>query len=186
MQYLITPLLEVLNPTNTVSRNRLLSFAIGNAEAEIYNCLIAKHVYYNNLGKLTEGGWFYSTVKDLHLSSGYAEDAQKTAVRHLIKHGLIESELKGLPVKRYFSMADDFKFNGKCVAYTEVIDEVNAIVREYGGLYEFIVDFYYEWGRILREEGSSIRNKAAYMKVRIWDWMKRWQIEKESIMAELE
>ena len=39
MQYLITPLLEVLNPTNTVSRNRLLSFAIGNMEAEIYNCL---------------------------------------------------------------------------------------------------------------------------------------------------
>jgi len=102
MQYLITPLLEVLNPTNTVSRNRLLSFAIGNSEAEIYNCLIAKHVYYNNLGKLTEGGWFYSTVKDLHLSSGYAEDAQKTAIRHLIKHGLIESELKGLPAKRYF------------------------------------------------------------------------------------
>lgn len=107
MQYLITPLLEVLNPTNTVSRNRLLSFAIGNAEAEIYNCLIAKHVYYNNLGKLTEGGWFYSTVKDLHLSSGYAENAQKTAIRHLIKHGLIESELKGLPAKRYFRIIPD-------------------------------------------------------------------------------
>lgn len=107
MQYLITPLLEVLNPTNTVSRNRLLSFAIGNAEAEIYNCLIAKHVYYNNLGKLTEGGWFYSTVKDLHLSSGYAENAQKTAIRHLIKHGLIESELKGLPAKRYFKIIPD-------------------------------------------------------------------------------
>ncbi len=107
MQYLITPLLEVLNPTNTVSRNRLLSFAIGNAEAEIYNCLIAKHVYYNNQGKLTEGGWFYSTVKDLHLSSGYAEDAQKSAIRHLIKHGLIESELKGLPAKRYFRIIPD-------------------------------------------------------------------------------
>ena len=107
MQYLITPLLEVLNPTNTVSRNRLLSFAIGNAEAEIYNCLIAKHVYYNNQGKLHEGGWFYSTVKDLHLSSGYAEDAQKTAIRHLIKHGLIESELKGLPAKRYFRIIPD-------------------------------------------------------------------------------
>ena len=97
----------MLNPTNTVSRNRLLSFAIGNAEAEIYNCLIAKHVYYNNLGKLTEGGWFYSTVKDLHLSSGYAEDAQKTAIRHLTKHGLIESELKGLPAKRYFRIIPD-------------------------------------------------------------------------------
>ena len=107
MQNLITSLLEVLNPTNTVSRNRLLSFAIGNAEAEIYNCLIAKHVYYNNLGKLTEGGWFYSTVKDLHLSSGYAENAQKTAIHHLIKHGLIESELKGLPAKRYFRIIPD-------------------------------------------------------------------------------
>lgn len=83
-------------------------------------------------------------------------------------------------------MANDFKFNGKSISYTEVIDEVNAIVREYGGLYEFIVDFYYEWGRILREERNSIRNKAAYMKVRMWDWMKRWQIEKESIIAELE
>lgn len=107
MQYLITSLLEVLNPTNTVSRNRLLSFAIGNSEAEIYNCLIAKHVYYNNQGNLHEGGWFYSTVKDLHLSSGYAEDAQKTAIRHLIKHGLIESELKGLPAKRYFRIIPD-------------------------------------------------------------------------------
>ena len=121
MQYLITPLLEVLNPTNTVSRNRLLSFAIGNAEAEIYNCLIAKHVYYNNLGKLTEGGWFYSTVKDLHLSSGYAENAQKTAIRHLIKHGLIESELKGLPAKRYFRIIPDVD---KLTSLMEVQDAI--------------------------------------------------------------
>lgn len=107
MQYIIAPLLEILNPTNTVSRNRLLSFAIGNAEAKIYNCLIAKHVYYNNLGKLFEGGWFYSTVMDLHLSSGYAEDAQRNAIRHLIKHGLIESELKGIPAKRFFRIIPD-------------------------------------------------------------------------------
>lgn len=107
MQYIIAPLLEILNPTNTVSRNKLLSFAIGNAEAEIYNCLIAKHVYYNNLGKLFEGGWFYSTVMDLHLSSGYAEDAQRNAIRHLIKHGLIESELKGIPAKRFFRIIPD-------------------------------------------------------------------------------
>lgn len=129
MQYLITPLLEVLNPTNTVSRNRLLSFAIGNIEAEIYNCLIAKHVYYNNQGKLHEGGWFYSTVMDLHLSSGYAEDAQKTAIRHLIKHGLIESELKGLPAKRYFRIIPDAE---KLTSLIESGQEVqNAIAQRY-------------------------------------------------------
>ena len=129
MQYLITPLLEVLNPTNTVSRNRLLSFAIGNVEAEIYNCLIAKHVYYNNQGKLHEGGWFYSTVKDLHLSSGYAEDAQKTAIRHLIKHGLIESELKGLPAKRYFKIIPDVE---KLTSLIESGQEVqDAIAQRY-------------------------------------------------------
>lgn len=129
MQYLITPLLEVLNPTNTASRNRLLSFAIGNIEAEIYNCLIAKHVYYNNQGKLHEGGWFYSTVMDLHLSSGYAEDAQKTAIRHLIKHGLIESELKGLPAKRYFRIIPDAE---KLTLLIESGQEVqNAIAQRY-------------------------------------------------------
>lgn len=129
MQYLITPLLEVLNPTNTISRNRLLSFAIGNIEAEIYNCLIAKHVYYNNQGKLHEGGWFYSTVMDLHLSSGYAEDAQKTAIRHLIKHGLIESELKGLPAKRYFRIIPDAE---KLTLLIESGQEVqNAIAQRY-------------------------------------------------------
>lgn len=129
MQYLITPLLEVLNPTNTVSRNRLLSFAIGNVEAEIYNCLIAKHVYYNNQGKLHEGGWFYSTVMDLHLSSGYAEDAQKTAIRHLIKHGLIESELKGLPAKRYFRIIPD---TDKLSSLIESGQEVqNSIAQRY-------------------------------------------------------
>ena len=129
MQYLITPLLEVLNPTNTVSRNRLLSFAIGNVEAEIYNCLIAKHVYYNNQGKLHEGGWFYSTVMDLHLSSGYAEDAQKTAIRHLIKHGLIESELKGLPAKRYFRIIPD---TDRLTSLIESGQEVqNAIAQRY-------------------------------------------------------
>lgn len=129
MQYLITPLLEVLNPTNTVSRNRLLSFAIGNIEAEIYNCLIAKHVYYNNQGKLHEGGWFYSTVMDLHLSSGYAEDAQKTAIRNLIKHGLIESELKGLPAKRYFRIIPDAE---KLTSLIESGQEVqNAIAQRY-------------------------------------------------------
>lgn len=129
MQYLITPLLEVLNPTNTVSRNRLLSFAIGNMEAEIYNCLIAKHVYYNNQGKLHEGGWFYSTVMDLHLSSGYAEDAQKTAIRHLIKHGLIESELKGLPAKRYFRIIPDVE---KLTSLIESGQEVqDAIAQRY-------------------------------------------------------
>ena len=129
MQYLITPLLEVLNPANTVSRNRLLSFAIGNVEAEIYNCLIAKHVYYNNQGKLHEGGWFYSTVMDLHLSSGYAEDAQKTAIRHLIKHGLIESELKGLPAKRYFRIIPD---TDKLTSLIESGQEVqNSIAQRY-------------------------------------------------------
>ena len=426
MQYLITSLLEVLNPTNTVSRNRLLSFAIGNAEAEIYNCLIAKHVYYNNLGKLTEGGWFYSTVKDLHLSSGYAEDAQKTAIRHLIKHGLIESELKGLPAKRYFRiipdadklasllrsgeeaqeaialkydeelekrkkrrynrkhrlvevtafdsvqsvpddekskavtnldsvsgvddtdsarfignsgdisaenacsadywgtrsseargktkdnknqsncfsnlsfsphacdekflndgmkaesklsfleilsamgldiddwhyiytrdptsemdliyvdeeerrtktlhipeslrsdrgyvltalqylsaysnyafdddmkpmsnknfiditlkmltefiMADSLRFNGQIIGYKEVLDTLNSLIRE-NSLYDFILSFQYEWGRILREDGGRIRSRTAYMKGCLWDWLKRWKIEEYNLLASLD
>lgn len=106
MEQIISPLIEVLNHGNTVSRNRLLSFAIGNAEAEIYNCLVSKHIYYDSNGKLLDG-WFYSTVMDLHLSSGYGEDAQRSAVRHLISQGLIECELKGIPARRYFRIIPD-------------------------------------------------------------------------------
>lgn len=296
MQYLITPLLEVLNPTNTVSRNRLLSFAIGNAEAEIYNCLIAKHVYYNNLGKLTEGGWFYSTVKDLHLSSGYAENACSadyggtrsgeargktkdnknqsncfsyhsfspyacnekilndgmktksklsfleilsamgldlddwhyiytrdptserdlvfvdeeesmtktlhipesfrsdssyvlTALQYLSAYSnyAFDDDMKPMPNKNFiditlkmlteFIMADSFRFNGQIIGYKKVLDTLNSLIRE-NSLYDFILSFQYEWEKILREKTeSSIRNKAAYMKVCLWDWLKRWKIE---------
>lgn len=65
----------------------------------------------------------------MHLSSGYAEDAQKTAIRHLIKHGLIESELKGLPAKRYFKIIHDVE---KLTSLIESGQEVqDAIAQRY-------------------------------------------------------
>ena len=76
-----------------------------------------------------------------------------------------------------FIMADSFRFNGQIVRYTEVLDTLNGLIRE-NSLYDFILSFQYEWEKILREKTeSSIRNKAAYMKVCLWDWLKRWKIE---------
>ena len=76
-----------------------------------------------------------------------------------------------------FIMADSFRFNGQIVRYTEVLDTLNSLIRE-NSLYDFILSFQYEWEKILREKTeSSIRNKAAYMKVCLWDWLKRWKIE---------
>ena len=60
----IENILAVLNPNNTMSINRPLAHAIGMSEAVVYAALIAKYSYYEQTGKLTDDGWFFSTVTD--------------------------------------------------------------------------------------------------------------------------
>ena len=76
-----------------------------------------------------------------------------------------------------YSIPEMLKFNGQIIGYKKVLDTLNSLIRE-NSLYDFILSFQYEWEKILREKTeSSIRNKAAYMKVCLWDWLKRWKIE---------
>ena len=103
----LSAIIELLNPDNTISAHRMLAHAIGMTETVIYSALISKQTYYSRNGMLYEGGWFYSTVCDLQESTTFGAKAQKTAVRHLIEHGMIECEYKGLPAKRYFRIIND-------------------------------------------------------------------------------
>ena len=64
---------QMLNPSNTLTVNRLLAHAIGLSEAVIYAALISKCSYYERNGMLDDGGWFYSTVPDLEASTALSE-----------------------------------------------------------------------------------------------------------------
>ena len=103
----IENILAVLNPNNTMSINRPLAHAIGMSEAVVYAALIAKYSYYEQTGKLTDDGWFFSTVTDLQESTTFGVKAQKSAIRNLTDRGLIKCEIRGMPAKRYFKICDD-------------------------------------------------------------------------------
>ena len=107
MSYHLDSILQLLNPDNTMSANRLLAHAIGLCETIIYSALISKYTYYINKGMIDEGGWFFSTVDDLQESTTYGEKPQRTAIKHLIENNLIECKVKGIPAKRYFRISDN-------------------------------------------------------------------------------
>ena len=73
---------QLLNPSNTLTVNRLLAHALGTNEAIIYACLISKFYYYSERDMLNDG-WFYSTAPDLQESSTLTERQQKKAVSFL-------------------------------------------------------------------------------------------------------
>lgn len=130
-------------------------------------------------------------TKALHIPESLRSDSSYvlTALQYLSAYSnyAFDDDTKPMPNKNFIDitlkmlteliMADSFRFNGQIIGYKEVLDTLNSLIRE-NSLYDFILSFQYEWEKILREKTeSSIRNKAAYMKVCLWDWLKRWKIE---------
>jgi len=130
-------------------------------------------------------------TKTLHIPESFRSDSSYvlTALQYLSAYSnyAFDDDMKPMPNKNFiditlkmlteFIMADSLRFNGQIIGYKEVLDTLNGLIRE-NSLYDFILSFQYEWKKILREKTeSSIRNKAAYMKVCLWDWLKRWIIE---------
>ena len=75
---------QMLNPSNTLTVNRLLAHAIGLSEAVVYAALISKCSYYERNGMLDDSGWFYSTVPDLEASTALSEYQQKRCIKNLV------------------------------------------------------------------------------------------------------
>ena len=107
---------QMLNPSNTLTVNRLLAHAIGLSEAVIYAALISKCSYYERNGMLDDGGWFYSTVPDLEASTALSEYQQKRCIKNLVESGLIESKNRGLPAKRCFRIIENIELISKLIS----------------------------------------------------------------------
>lgn len=123
VKYLLTDIIAVLNPDNTISAHRMLAHAIGVTEASVYSSLISKQTYYAKNGMLFEGGWFYSTVLDLQESTTLGAKAQRTAIARLVSYGLIECTRKGMPAVRFFRIIDNVENLNALIAKGEKIAE---------------------------------------------------------------
>ncbi len=106
---MIDSILQLINPENTITANRALAHAIGMTETIIYSALLSKYTYYDSRDMLTDGKWFYCTMVDLQESTTYSWKIQKKAIDNLVKKGLLEIRLSGVPARRYFAIKDDIE-----------------------------------------------------------------------------
>lgn len=116
---------ELLNHDNTISVNRRLAHALGLSEAVIYAALLAKHAWYEQHGKLSDG-WFYSTVDDMEESTSLTKCQQSRCVKRLVSAGLIRCAAKGLPARRFFYIVDDPQLLEGIIGACEPSPEENA------------------------------------------------------------
>lgn len=116
---------ELLNHDNTISVNRRLAHALGLSEAVIYAALLAKHAWYEQHGKLSDG-WFYSTVDDMEESTSLTKCQQSRCVKRLVSAGLIRCAAKGLPARRFFYIVDDPQLLEGIIGVCEPSPEENA------------------------------------------------------------
>ena len=116
---------ELLNHDNTISVNRRLAHALGLSEAVIYAALLAKHAWYEQHGKLSDG-WFYSTVDDMEESTSLTKCQQSRCVKRLVSAGLIRCAAKGLPARRFFCIVDDPQLLEGIIGVCEPSPEENA------------------------------------------------------------
>lgn len=104
---IINPVFELLRSDGSITINKALCFAVGINETIIYSELLSRFNYFKNENKLTEDGYFYNTVDDLCLGTGLGEKAQRNAINNLVKLGLIETALKGVPARRHFKINEN-------------------------------------------------------------------------------
>ena len=97
---------NVLNPTNTLSVNRLLAHKLGLNAAVVYAALVAKQAYYEARDMLDKDGYFYSTEDDLKESTSLSRAQQDRVIDILLEAGLIEFRVSGMPAKRCFRVVD--------------------------------------------------------------------------------
>ena len=119
----LNEIFKLVNPANTIGANRFIAHAVGASEAMIYSALLAKSAYYEEHGMISDG-WFFSTVADLEESTTFSEKQQRRAINNLIKSGLIHSERRGMPAKRFF------KINGDLDNLREIILRGEKIIAE--------------------------------------------------------
>ena len=98
---------NILNPTNTLSVNRLLAHKLGLNAAVVYAALVAKQAYYEARDMLDKDGYFYSTEDDLEESTSLSRAQQDRVIDILLDAGLIEKDTRGMPAKRCFRVIDD-------------------------------------------------------------------------------
>lgn len=106
----MTSLLSLLNSSNYRTYSLVLAKKLKSVLAAIYlGELIQRYEFHQeNKDLITlrnqEGKWFYFTESKCEERTGLTHDNQETAIKTLVKFGLIKKMVAGLPSKRHFQL----------------------------------------------------------------------------------
>ena len=96
--------------------------------SEVYS----EYTYWKEQNSLQKGGWFFSTVENMHNNTGLSKHQQRVACNELEEYGIIKVKYHGMPKKRYFKfdttilnrLYSEFELNSNQHKETEYIDDI--------------------------------------------------------------
>lgn len=103
-------IIQCLTVGNYIMVNKTLIKQIGLVEAVILGELCGEYEHWRKEDKL-EDNMFYSTIENIEENTGLSEYKQRNAIKNLEKLGIIESEIKGVPAKKYFRINENQLLN---------------------------------------------------------------------------
>ena len=106
---LFNSLVQLLRSDGSIVINKALAKNIGLNEAIIYSELLSRYCYFSNRNELTPDGFFFNTVKDLEDGTTLNDYSQRKAIKKLEELGLIKTDKRDIPAKRYFKIVDDIE-----------------------------------------------------------------------------
>ena len=62
---------------------------------------LSQLLYWHGKGSRKDG-WIYKTIEEVYRETGLTRNNQDTAIKQLLKHGVVEYKLAGVPAKRHF------------------------------------------------------------------------------------
>ncbi len=99
---------DFLRSDGSIVVNKRLVHAIGLHEAIMFSELLSKRNYFNNRGQL-DHGFFFNTAENLLQDTGLSAKQQRKAIKKLEELGLVKTQIRGVPAKKWFKMIDDIR-----------------------------------------------------------------------------
>lgn len=103
-------LIDFVGGSDYISVSRVLCRALGPAAAVVYSELIDEYRFYVKTNKLDSDGMFYASVDTIESKTGVGRNQQQSVLRSLVDRGLLISEKKGLPARRYVKIIENPEF----------------------------------------------------------------------------
>lgn len=100
-------IVSLLSDNGFIKLNKALNHYLGTSTAIILAELISEHNYWRKLKRLTEDGFFYSTIENIWAETSLKKDTQLTCIKKLSDLGVITCVRGGYKGQRHFKIHED-------------------------------------------------------------------------------